>query len=292
MTDTRKVSYSQYAMWANCPQQWKLSYYDGLKPDDSSIHLIFGTAIHETIQTWLEKHYNGTKIQGTVFDSDTFFKEALIRLFKEETLTQPDGTKGYVCDQATLMEFYLDGIAIINYVRKHKETFFPQSGHELVGIEIPLEVFLTPNIRYVGFIDIVVRQKQTGRIIIYDLKTSGKGWFYEKKDPKKINQLLLYKKFYSDVYKVDEDDIDVQFVILKRKLQENSQWPQKRVTTFDPSQGNPSVKKAVTHFTKFITDTFEPDGTVRVDNLKPTPSDKACRFCPFKNRKDLCPEGV
>jgi hypothetical protein len=292
MTELRKVSYSQYSMWATCPHQWKLSYHDKLKPDDSSIHLIFGTAIHETIQAWLDKHYNDTKTMAAVFDTDTLFKESLIRLFKEETLTLPDGTKGFVCDQATLMEFYLDGIAIINAVRKNKETFFPSSGHELVGIEIPLEVMLTPGIRYVGFIDIVIRNKKTGRITIFDLKTSSRGWFYEKKDPKKLNQLLLYKKFYSDVYGVNQDDIDVQFLILKRKLDEKSEWVQKRVVAFDPSQGNPSVKKAVTHFTQFITDTFNPDGTVRVENLKPTPSDKACRFCPFKARKDLCPSGV
>lgn len=291
MNDIRKVSYSQYSMWATCPHQWKLSYHDGLKPDDSSIHLIFGTAIHETIQEWLTKHFNETKTIAKVFDTDTFFKDALIRLFKEETLTQADGSKGYVCDQATLMEFYLDGISIINYVRKHKETFFPTSGYELVGIEVPLEVMLQPGIRYVGFIDIVVRHKKTGRIIIFDLKTSKKGWFYEKKDPKKLNQLLLYKKFYADIYEVDLDEIDVQFLILKRKIDEKSEWPQPRAVSFDPSQGNPSVKKAVTHFNQFINETFTADGSVQVENLKPTPSDQACRFCPYKTKKNLCPVG-
>lgn len=38
-----KVSYSQYTMWANCPKQWKLTYMDGHKDFDPSIHLVFGT---------------------------------------------------------------------------------------------------------------------------------------------------------------------------------------------------------------------------------------------------------
>ncbi len=45
-----KISYSQYTMWANCPQAWKLKYIDGHKFDDTSINTIFGTAIHEVVQ--------------------------------------------------------------------------------------------------------------------------------------------------------------------------------------------------------------------------------------------------
>jgi hypothetical protein len=287
--DLRKVSYSQYAMWSTCPQQWRLSYVDGLKPDDQSIHTIFGTAIHETIQTWLEKHYNGTPIQAKVFDTDTFLKERLIAGFTEAIIVK-DEKKIFVCDQKTLMEFYADGLAIVNYVKRHKEMFFPSKGYELLGVEIPLEVVLNPHLRYVAYLDIVIRNKKTGVITILDLKTSKSGWFYEKKDPKKINQLLLYKKFFSDVYGVELDQIEVQFVILKRKVNATSEWS-KRVSTFDPSQGNPSIKKAVASFETFLSETFDPNGFPRVTNLKPTPSESNCRFCPFKQRKDLCQEG-
>ena len=39
--DDKKVSYSQYTMWANCPKQWKLTYMDGHKDFDPSIHLLY-----------------------------------------------------------------------------------------------------------------------------------------------------------------------------------------------------------------------------------------------------------
>lgn len=35
----RKVSYSQYTMWANCPMAWKLKYVDGHKFDDKDVCL-------------------------------------------------------------------------------------------------------------------------------------------------------------------------------------------------------------------------------------------------------------
>jgi hypothetical protein len=287
--DLRKVSYSQYSMWMNCPKQWKLNYVDKLKVKEDTIHTVFGTAIHETIQTWLDKHYNGTSVQANVFDTDTFLKDALIKGFQNATIIL-DGQKKFLCDQKTLMEFYADGLAIVNYVKRHKETFFPSKGYELLGVEIPLEVRLNSYIRYEGFIDIVIRNKKTSVITIFDLKTSKSGWFHEKKDPKKINQLLLYKKFFSEVYGADIDKIEVQFIILKRKVNALNEW-NKRVSTFDPSQGNPSVKKAAASFESFLKESFDEQGQPRVDNLNPTPSESNCKFCSFKQRKDLCPEG-
>lgn len=280
-------------MWANCPEQWKLAYFDKLKPDDKSIHLIFGTAIHEAIQAWMEKLYNGTKLQAQVFDMGGFFKDRLFELFKEGTVTAEDGTKTYVCDQDTLKEFYLDGLAILDHIRKYQKDFFPTKGVELVGCEIPLEVPLGQGIQFIGYIDLVLRYTKEKKIIILDFKTSKKGWWYEKKDPKKLNQLLLYKDFYAKVFDVDPDDIEVKFLILKRKVNEEAEYAsmKKRLVEFEPPHGPPSVRKAVNHFNEFVNTTFNENGEVLVENLKPTPSEKACRFCPFKLRKDLCPEG-
>jgi len=36
----KTVSFSQYAMWLKCPQQWKLSYIDKLAPYEASIHTV------------------------------------------------------------------------------------------------------------------------------------------------------------------------------------------------------------------------------------------------------------
>jgi hypothetical protein len=286
----RKVSYSQYTIWSTCPHQWKLAYHDKLKPTDKSIHLIFGTAIHDTIQTWLEKRYNGREVQWKYFDWGTFFKDRLFELFNEEMVVKnEDGTVTYYVDKPTLKEFYIDGLAILEHIKRYHKEYFPPKA-ELIGCEVPLELPLNSALKFVGYIDLVVRLKD-GTIIIYDFKTSGKGWFHEKKDPKKINQILLYKRFYSEVYEISEDKIEVQFLILKRKVPEVSEWPIRRISKFEPASGKTSVKKAVASFDEFVKTTFDDDGTVLVENLKPKPSEKNCRFCPFRENKELCPDG-
>src|SRR5690349_21485189 len=217
-TTSRRVSYSQYSIWSTCPHQWKLAYHDKLKPEDDSIHLIFGTAIHEAIQEWMDRLFNGTKVQAKHFDTGTFFKDRLFALFKEKIKVDADGNKTFLCDQDTLKEFYLDGLAILDHVQKYQKEFFPTAGAELVGCEVPLEVHLRQGIQFVGYLDLVIRYPRQKKIIIYDFKTSKRGWYHEKKDPKKINQLLLYKSFYSEIFNVPQEQIEVQFIILKRKV--------------------------------------------------------------------------
>lgn len=289
----RRVSYSQYAMWSTCPRQWKLTYVDKLKPKDNSIHLIFGTAIHETIQTWLELYYNGPKNKLKFFDVEDYFKERLFALFKNGVVIGEDEQKVYVCDRATLKEFYLDGSAILKQVIKHPKQYFPKhAGTKLIGCEVPLEVQLRPNVQFVGYIDLVIHHTRENRLIIYDFKTSGKGWFHEKKDPKKINQILLYKRFYSTMFDIPEEEIEVKFMILKRKVPDTSEYPISRVANFEPVQGVKTVSKAIDSFDNFVNTTFDVNGQVLIDNLIATPSAKNCKWCYFRDKKNICPDGI
>ena len=280
-------------MWANCPHQYKLAYVDKLKPKDTSIHLIFGTAIHDTIQQWLDKHYNEKKtLKSKVFDMHDVFKTRLLSLFKESIIVNKDtDERTYLCDPDTLKEFYLEGCAILDHVKTYRNEFFPKNGYRLIGCEVPLEMQLTDGINFIGYIDIVVEHTATKKIFIFDLKTSKKGWFFEKKDPKKTNQLLLYKQFYSQLFDIPEAQIEVEFLILKRQVDEDSQWGNKRIARFSPSHGTVSMKKATTHFRTFI-ESFHPDGTPKLEMFSPTPSADACRFCPFKDNKELCESSV
>ena len=276
-------------MWANCPHQWKLSYVDKLKPDESSIHLIFGTAIHEAIQQWLAVRFNDTK-KANILDMHGIFKDKLMELFKEQIKTDPETkVKSYLCDQATLKEFYLQGCQILDHVREYQNEFFPTSGYKLIGCEVPLDIALNNHVKFIGYLDIVIAHPRTGKIFIYDLKTSKRGWFYEKKDSKKTNQLLLYKRFYGQLFETLPENIEVKFIILKREINENSEWGAKRIVGFEPAHGTISMKKANKEFDTFISSTFADDGTVLVENLKATPSESACKWCLFRDKKDLCP---
>ncbi len=53
----RSVSYSQYSMWASCPHKWYLTYVENKQPYQASIHTVFGTAFHETLQDYITVMY-------------------------------------------------------------------------------------------------------------------------------------------------------------------------------------------------------------------------------------------
>jgi hypothetical protein len=92
--------------------------------------------------------------------------------------------------------------------------YFSKKGYELVGIEVPLNVPVTDDIKFIGYMDVVLYNTQTGRYKIIDIKTSTMGWNkYQKADKKKTNQLLLYKQFYSLEKDIPIDKIDVEYLL-------------------------------------------------------------------------------
>ena len=77
-----KISYSQISMFNECPQRWKLNYIDKLSIRESSIHLIFGTAMHEVLQTYLEVMYNDSIKNADILPLEEMFQ------FSQRTLHQ------------------------------------------------------------------------------------------------------------------------------------------------------------------------------------------------------------
>ena len=143
----------------------------------------------------------------------------------------------------------------------------------------------------IGYLDIVILDEISNTIKIYDIKTSTKGWNkWMKKDENKTQQLLLYKQFYSKQYDHPIDKIEVEYFIVKRKLWENLDFPQKRVQKFSPAAGKPSLNKVANRLDKFLNEAFTDIGKHKNDMI-PTPSKKACRFCEF-NQTEYCDRGV
>jgi hypothetical protein len=287
-----KVSYSQYTTWANCPQGWKLRYVDGHKLDDGSIHTIFGSAMHEVIQEWLDILINKSETVANSLDLDESLKSKFHEHFKK-AIKEVDGIKVFPSDRKTLEEFYHQGTEILAYVQKHQKKLFPTQNTKLVGIEFPIDVEVRKGVKYVGFVDIITKNEKTGMINIYDLKTSRAGWTQsQKSDKTKISQLLLYKKFISELFAVDPMQVRVEYVILKRIISENSPYPIPRVSPFEPPHGKPSVNRAWTDFEAFLNDCFDSEGNYKTDTIKHKASKSACKYCVFRERKDLCKYGV
>ena len=276
-----RVSFSQYSMWSSCPQQYKLSYIDGLSQSTSNIHSVFGSAMHETLQEYLSRCLRISKSQADKgMDTKAFLKEKMREFFLKES----NEGKDPICSKEELVEFLEDGNLILDYFQKSKNfnNFFSLKDDELVAIEQPINTKISENVNFLGFIDFIVRSKTTGKYRVIDFKTSTKGWSkYQKADPIKNTQILLYKKFYAEMLKISENMIDVEFIILKRKVSENADYHIPRISRHVPASGKPSINKAWKGFTEFVDNVFNADGSYRTDvDFFKKPS-KLCGWCEF-----------
>lgn len=287
-----RISYSQYSFWANCPHAWKLKYVDNIRFEDASIHTIFGTSCHEVIQEWLTQYvYAGKDNLAKSIDLSDTLKQKFITLFQKNTTTDAKGNKVFLCDKKTLMEFYGQGCEIISYVQQHRNKLFPSKDTILVGVEYPIEAEVRPGVTFVGYVDIIIKNEKTGKITIIDLKTSRTSWTQsQKSDPIKLNQILLYKKFISEKFNTPLEMIGTEFVILKRTISENSPYPIPRVSSFEPSNGKPSVNRAWGHIEQFLNECFDGTGSYKIDTIKATPSKDSCKYCVYKDKEIYCSE--
>ena len=276
-----RVSFSQYSMWSSCPQQYKLSYIDGLSQSTSNIHSVFGSAMHETLQEYLSRCLRISKSQADKgMDTKAFLKEKMREMYLKES----NEGKDPICTKEELVEFLEDGNLILDYFQKSKNfnNFFSLKYDELVAIEQPINTKIREHINFLGFIDLVVRSTFDGKYRIIDFKTSTSGWSkYQKKDPTKNAQILLYKKFYSEMLGVSMDMIDVEFIILKRKVSDKTDYVIPRISRHVPANGKPSINKAWNEFNTFVDNVFNPDGTYRTDVQFPKKPSKLCGWCEF-----------
>jgi hypothetical protein len=255
-----------------------------LGESSSNVHTIFGTAMHETIQHYLSVMYGVSKKQADEINMDKLLLEKMRESYKTEADKMSEGTP---CTQIQLEEFYGDGRRILTWLNKHMHKFYSKSGFELVGIEIPLNATIKTGVHFIGFIDIVIRDLASNEIIIIDLKTSTMGWNqYQKADKMKNSQILLYKKYYSELFNIPLNKIKVEYQILRRKLPEDSAFPIPHVSKHIPAHGSPSVTKVYDEFMQFINTVFDDEGKFRDIEFPKVPgaAKKNCKFCEFGNR--------
>lgn len=281
------ISYSQLSMFNQCSLKWALQYKEGYKQFTSSIHTVFGTSLHNTLQHYLTKMY---EISGTEAD-----RENIIELFehhyREEYKTQYKNNKNqHFSTPEELREFFEDGVNILEFFKKKKNSYFSKRGWYLVGCEIP--IVISPNkafnnVLFQGYLDVVMYHEPTNTFKIIDIKTSTRGWNNEKKDENKLTQLILYKYWFSEQFNVPKENIEIEFFIVKRKIFENSEYPQSRIQTFSPPSGKIKISKALKSLNDFINEVFNKDGSYKENKYLPNPS-SLCNFCPFNDNPDLC----
>jgi len=289
----KAISYSQVSMFLNCPHKWSLQYKDGYYTSESSIHMTFGTALHETLQHYITTIYEISGAEADRINLEEYFEER----FRETYLKDYKSNKNvHFSNSFEMREFFEDGLAILNFVKKKRAGYFGKRGWFLVGCEVPLLLNPHPeykNILYKGYLDVVLYHEPTNTFKIIDIKTSTKGWDDKtKKDETKQLQLILYKKFYSQQFGVPEDNIDIQFFIVKRKVWEESPYPISRIQEYTPASGKIKISKATNTINSFIEEVFNHDGSYKNKQFEPNPNKFNCMFCPFKDNKELCNKSI
>ena len=282
------ISYSQLSMFRSCPHKWALQYKDGHKTFSPSIHTVFGTAFHETLQHYLDVMYEKS---GAAADRENI-EELLEEKLREEYANQyKKNNSQHFSNGEEIREFYNDGVEILKFIKKKRSAYFSKKGWYLVGCEIPISIIPNntyKNVIYQGYLDVVLYHEPTNTFKIIDIKTSTRGWNAKvKKDEEKHFQLILYKKFFSEQFGIPEKDIDIEFLITRRKVYLDGEYPQKRIQEFKPASGRNKLAKATRVLNEFITTVFDKNGYKEKD-YHPQPSKWNCTFCPFKENQKLC----
>ena len=282
----KAISYSQLSMFNECPKKWSLQYREGHKQFTSSIHTVFGTALHEVLQHYLTVMYEKSYVEADKINTSEMLEKAL----KDEYTKQLKSNKNkHFSTPEELEEFHSDGVEILREFAKQKKKHFTKRGWHLVGCEVPIKVNPhknNPNLLLQGFLDVVMYHEPTQSFKIIDIKTSRSGWNKKtKSDENKQFQLILYKKYFAELYNIPLEKIEVEFFIVKRKLYKSEDFIIRRIQTYTPPSGKVKMNKVTKSLNTFISEAFSQEGYKEIDH-QPTPH-KNCNWCPF-NKTHLC----
>jgi hypothetical protein len=282
-----RISYSQYSKFAKCPKSWELGYAKNLRTKDPSVHTVFGTAFHETVQEYSTK-FMSTDDNFIDFNYHSYLRERLL----ENYIKDKEGIDHFTTPEE-LHEFWEDGIKTIKEFVDNRHIYIDSKRYDLLGIEVPLFIKAIDegyDVNMLAFIDIVLYDRYKDVIKLIDIKTSTSGWNNNmRKNKLKQAQLILYKHFFSKSYGVEFEKIELEFLICKRKLDYGTD----RVSAFSPESYGDLMSEVISDLENFVKYCFNADGSYNLNNTYHAISggrNENCKYCEFKDREDLCPK--
>lgn len=263
------ISYSELSKYMECGHRHFLDKVLHLEPFETSIHLIFGNAIHSAFEMGVKKGL--TKEQRIAHFRYKFTKD-----MNDEMKEHPDFNK--------LDEFTLQGENIIKILSIEKMI----EKYEVISAEEPLYEKLHAQYRFKGFIDLVLRNKENLRYLIIDYKTSTEPWDVnkKKKDEVFMNQMRLYKYFYARKFSIPMNMIDCKYIVLNRL--KSKKLPELGFGSIQPVE----IYSNIEDIEKSIMMVGNVMKSIHIDRIFPkvklTGNSKGCFFCPHKNNPTLC----
>ena len=211
---TEYLSFSGIKDWEFCPHYYKLTRIDKVYKFDGNMHTAFGSAVHSALETLVSERNNKDR-------------EYAIEISKKQFLTAfNDDVERLNLDPESkdIKNMYSQADILLGGVLDFMKNRF--GNYEVVAIEEELNEGIDSekygDIKYKGYIDLVIRTKD-GKIHIIDWKTCSWGWPWKKKtDPMTTYQLTYYKNFFAKKYGFDLKKVETCFILLKRTAKKDN----------------------------------------------------------------------
>jgi hypothetical protein len=228
ITDNIKFSYSGVTTFENCPHSYKLTYIDVENKIENAFGQ-FGLLVHHVLERYFAKEID-------VWDLADYYKQKY-----DEFVTVPYPPNNYVDLGHSYFQAGLDFFTMFDFDRR---------GYEVVSIEDNIEFDMTTDIKAVARPDLVLKEIETGKYILFDYKTAK----MKKTKPqlkKQISDYMRQMKLYcyavwlktgieinevrlwfirdNFIYKEQIDSMDISdtttwFVELINKIKEEQNW--------------------------------------------------------------------
>jgi len=249
----KKISYSEFKTWTECPYRHKLIYIDKLPYFSGNEYTAFGTAIHKACE---EKIPNHSTDAYSVFEL-SFLEE--LKILKEENHQFDKKLVGEMREQAK---------PICEKILPAVQSQF--GNFTVVSIEEPLlediDDFESYGRKFKGFIDLVIKTED-GKYHIIDWKTCSWGWNTQKKSDKIVNyQLTLYKHYFAKKHNIRPKDIETYFALLKRTAKKDN------VEIFRVTSGEKKTNNCLSMLEKSV---INMEKGMKIKNRL------ACKYCKF-----------
>lgn len=172
------VSHSQLQQWDRCRFAFKLSYIDGWQSIETKTYFQLGSLVHE----FLELHYENLKNGGDHGESMARIVEsARTKLENNSGMDQVDLTRRAL----KLMENY---VMYFSPIFDEKWQVLATEYHFKIPLKTPSGVLFFLQ----GFVDLVAKERETGRVYIWDHKTTGNAAFWSDTEAMMDPQLPIY----------------------------------------------------------------------------------------------------
>lgn len=267
--DKIHISFSEFSKYQECGHRHLIQKYLSLVEDEISIHLIFGNSVHRAIELGIKELLD---------------VEERVIMFKKEFYQEMHNKMSEHPDMVNFEDFNKQGENIIRYLST--EAIIKK--YEIIGVEYVLYEPLFGIFHFKGFIDLIVRDRITGKYVIIDWKTSGEEWDVNKKKKDKIfmAQMRFYKYFFARKNNIPLDQIDCKYIVLNRLI--NKKLPQLGFGKLQPVEIYSDFSDIESSLI-LIAETMK---KIHIDNYftKAKLNDKKgnCYFCPFKNNIKYC----